>query len=84
VEVPTLAADRYVEGAVRPAPLDHQPLRDRPSHGPSQVPLAEAGKALGELPAPAEAVVSEVDDRSHYLLGRGQFATGRHGGTLGG
>lgn len=69
MQVPTLAADRDVEGAVGAAPLYHQPLCDRPSHSSPQVPLAEAGEALRKLAAPAKAVVGKGDDRRHYLLG---------------
>jgi hypothetical protein len=70
VEVPTLAADREVEGAVGATPLDHQAHGDSPPHRTSQIPLAEPREALCQLTAAAEAVVSEDDDRGDDLLRR--------------
>jgi anti-sigma B factor antagonist len=66
--VPTLAADREVEAAVGPAPLDHEPLRDRP--------------ALRQFATPAEAVVDQVDYRRDDLFRRRQFAAAGHGREL--
>lgn len=71
-----------MEAPVGAAPLDHQPLRDRPSQRPPQVARAEAGEPLRQLGAAAEAVIGERDDRGDDLLGAGKGATGRQGGEL--
>lgn len=71
--VPTLAADRDVEGAVGTAPFDHQPQANGPLNCAAQVPLAEPREPLRQLASAAEAVVGQGDDRGDDLLRRRQF-----------
>lgn len=56
---------------IGPAPLQYQPLRDRPPHGAPQVPLAKAREALNQLAAAAVTVVGDCDDRGDDILRRG-------------